>query len=368
MKTILLFSALAFFCFCSCAPRPFDEAAWNQKMKSLKVSDLYEDHYRDGRFFNPWMPMEEKGLFSLIRWKLTEKMDYSDEEREYLPKVIPGAVERIRGKEGRNFIMWLGHGSYLIKLGKEFWLLDPILTERALIIKRKIPPALTPESIKAVSDHFHVLLSHNHYDHFDQETIEALPDGSTIITPLGFKDCIDGFSGKKDVQEMDWWGEYTSSGGTRITCLPAQHWSKRATVGTNKSLWASFMIETQDLVIFFGGDSGYFIGYQEFSRKFPAVDYALIPTTAYHPRWFMHYAHMDVDEAIDAFQELGARYFIPTQWGTFGLGDEPPGFPALDLKRKIQERQLNRERFLIPDVGEIIDLPDRKPMPEGMTP
>ena len=343
--------------FCSCTPRPFDEAAWHQKMKSLKVSDLYAEHEKDGRFFNPWMQMEEKSLFSLIQWKMTAKMDYSDEERAYLPKVIPGAVENIRTKKDKNFIMWLGHGSFLIKLGNEFWLLDPILSERALIIKRKTRPAISVESIKALSDHFYVIISHNHYDHLDEETIEGLPDGSTMITPLGFKACIDGFSGKKKLTEMDWWDVYTSRGGTRITCLPAQHWSKRAAVGTNKSLWASFMIESQGLVIFFGGDSGYFIGYQEFSKKFQTIDYALMPTTAYHPRWFMHYQHMDVDEAIDAFQELGARYFIPTQWGTFGLGDEPPGFPALDLKRKIQERQLNPNRFLMMDIGEIIDLP-----------
>jgi N-acyl-phosphatidylethanolamine-hydrolysing phospholipase D len=356
MKTVLLFFVLACILLCSCTPKPFDETDWHQEMNALKISDLYAPHYKDGQFFNPWMSMEEKSLFALIKWKTSKKRDYSSHERTYLPRVIPDAVGRIRKEQAENFIMWLGHGSFLIKLGKEFWLLDPILTDHALVVKRKTPPAISIQSLQAISDHFHVIISHNHYDHLDKDTIEGLPDGSTIITPLGFKEYINGFSGKKTVVEMDWWEKHTSTAGTQITCLPAQHWSKRITMGTNKSLWASFMIVSQDFVIYFGGDSGYFIGYKEFSRKFNKIDYALMPTTAYHPRWFMYYQHMNIGEAINAFQELGAEYFIPTQWGAFHLGDEPPGFPGLDLEQTIRESELDSNRFLIMDIGEIVEL------------
>ena len=106
--------------------------------------------------------------------------------------------------------------------------------------------------------------------------------------------------------------------------------------------------------IFFAGDSGYFIGYREIGRRYPGIDYVLMPTTAYRPRWFMHYAHMDIDEAIDAFDDLQARYFIPTQWGAFHLGDEPPSYPALELKRKIAERKRDPSRFIIMDIGQIV--------------
>ena len=356
MKNCRLYFLGLMLLVCSCAPRPFDEAAWHRQVNNTKVADLYAAHSREGRFFNPWMPMEEKNLFSLIRWKLAEKQDYTPEEREYLPAVIPQTAANIQSHPHRNFIMWLGHGSYLIRLGQEYWLLDPILSERALIVKRRTPPAISIASLPEIADRFHVIISHNHYDHLDADTIAGLPAGSTIITPLGFKDCIADMAPRLKHVEMDWWGRYTSDNGTGITCLPAQHWSRRATAGTNRSLWASFMIEKEGLVIYFGGDSGYFIGYREFGRKFPAIDYALISTTAYHPRWFMYYQHLNIDEALTAFAELGARYFIPTQWGTFHLGDEPPGYPALDLKRTIAARELNPDRFLLMDVGEIIDL------------
>jgi len=119
------------------------------------------------------------------------------------------------------------------------------------------------------------------------------------------------------------------------------------------------MILSPDVTIYFGGDSGYFIGYREFGKKFNPIDYALMPTTAYHPRWFMHYHHMNIPEAIEAFRELGAKYFIPTQWGAFHLGDEPPGFPALDLAREIKEQRLDPERFLMMDIGEVVELPPK---------
>ena len=345
------------FVLIGCDPKPFDEIVWRQEVRNSDPSQLYASHQENGKFFNPWKQMGKKNLLDLIEWKISKRKKYTPIEETYRPGVIPDAEERIARFKGKDFIMWLGHGSFLIHLKGEFWLTDPILTDRALIVKRKSPPAISPGSLKSIADKFTVIISHNHYDHLDQETIESLPEKSTVLCPLGLKEYIDGFSGRKNVVEMDWWQEYTSDSGTKIISLPAQHWSKRASMGTDKSLWASYMILSSDTVIYFGGDSGYFIGYREFAKKFSQIDYALMPTTAYHPRWFMYYQHMNIPEAIEAFHELRAKYFIPTQWGSFHLGDEPPGFPALDLQREIKEKQLNPKRFLIMDIGEIIELP-----------
>lgn len=116
------------------------------------------------------------------------------------------------------------------------------------------------------------------------------------------------------------------------------------------------MLETSAGNIYYGGDSGYFVGYREFGRRFPRIDYALIPLTAYHPRWFMHYAHVNALETIQAFRDPGARYFTPTQWGTFRLGDNPPGYPVLDLKRIIRQQKLDPTPFLILDIGQIEEM------------
>ena len=116
------------------------------------------------------------------------------------------------------------------------------------------------------------------------------------------------------------------------------------------------MIITPETNIYFGGDSGYFIGYREFGKRYPRIDYALIPVTAYHPRWFMHVSHMNATEAVQAFKDLGATYFIPTQWGTFHLGDNPPGYPMLELKRLIKSETLDAERYPDLDIGQLLRL------------
>jgi len=88
-------------------------------------------------------------------------------------------------------------------------------------------------------------------------------------------------------------------------------------------------------------------------RKYPGIDYALLPTTAYHPRWLMHYAHLNAEETLDAFLDLGARRLIPTQWGTFRLGNEPSGYPVIDLRRAMKSRGFDASKVVILDLGGI---------------
>jgi N-acyl-phosphatidylethanolamine-hydrolysing phospholipase D len=370
---------------------PFDEVRWRYEVNSCEVSALHASHYKDGRYFNPWMPMESRGLADLLRWRLSLKDDYPEEEETHGPKVIPGLKDRILSLPEGDFIAWVGHATFLMRLSGQYWLVDPIFSDRALLPKRHTPPALSVEEMNELPGKLNIVISHNHYDHLDEPSMTALPENARVFVPLGMKRSIESMN-KKDVHEMDWWQAFECGNGVKIVCLPAQHWSRRITQGTNKTLWASFLIITPSVTVYYGGDSGYFIGYKEIGRLYskidfhghdrgslssehgepgtrsrvweagypragvPVIDYALLPTTAYHPRWFMHYAHMNVEEAIDAFHDLGATYMIPTQWGTFQLGDEPIGHAGLELKRLIKEEGLDPARFLIMDIGQILPL------------
>lgn len=333
-------------------PAPFDENQWRRKVASQEVEKLYAPHFKDGRYFAPWMPMQRGGFWRLARWKFSRKADYTDEERSYRPTFIPNLKERIRSMPGGDFIAWIGHSTFLMRLGGGYWLIDPIFSTRALLPKRVTPPAITAEDLRELGVQVNVLISHNHYDHLDKASILSLPGDSRIFVPLGLGDYVGSFH-DGTVRELDWWDKVDAGYDTTLTCLPAQHWSRRIGQPANSTLWASYMLMTPKATIYYGADSGYFVGYREFGRRFPGIDYALLSTTAYHPRWFMHYAHKDIPEVLDAFRDLGAMYFIPTQWGTFHLGDEPPGYPALDLKRHIKERNLDPSRFIIMDIGQI---------------
>jgi len=230
-----------------------------------------------------------------------------------------------------------------------------MLSDRALWPKRHTQPALTQEALRSLPGTFNVVLSHNHYDHLDKATLEALPASSRLYVPLGLGEFVGEMAGKP-VKEMDWWQTVDVGKGVRLVCLPAQHWSRRIGQGRNTTLWASFLIVTPERTVYFGGDSGYFIGYREIGRRYPGIDVALLPLTAYHPRWFMHYAHMNAPEVLDAFDDLGARTLIPTQWGTFRLGSEPIGYPILDLRRTMKERTFDPSRAVIMDIGQIVPL------------
>lgn len=352
MKQMLILLLIVFLS-CSTSDKQFSEKVWHNEVLHTDTFSLYAPHHKNGEFFNPWMPMKDRSFFHFLKWKFSNNSySYTEEEKRYLPQVIPNPLERIHALGNPDFIMWIGHNTFLIRIDGTYFIIDPIFSEKALLPKRLTPPGITINELKQLTNEIHVIITHNHYDHLDEDSIKQLPKEAMFYVPLGLKDYFISL-GRNNVVELDWWQEFVLENKFKIVALPKQHWSKRFTQATNSTLWASYMLITPKLTIYIAGDSGYFIGYREYGKKFPHIDYALLPTTAYHPRWFMHYAHMDVNEALMAFEDLGAQYFIPTQWGTFALGEEPPGFPALELKRKIAERALDPKRFLIMDIGGI---------------
>lgn len=358
MRNFLL--SLCFIGLAACRPGTpvFSNAKWQSDVNAVTPDLLYAPHYKDGKFFNPWMPMEHGGLARFLSWKLSARTAYSAEETSAKPEFIPGLKSRIDDlPDDADFIAWIGHTTFLIRSGGEFWLTDPMFSERALLPKRLVPPALSLSEVNALKGRLNIIISHNHYDHLDKASLRELPDAARVFVPLGLRETVMA-EGKSRVEEMDWWQAVDFGNGTSLVCLPAQHWSRRISQGTNKTLWASFLLITPNATIYFGGDSGYFIGYREFGKKYPGIDYALIATGAYHPRWFMHYSHLDMAEALQAVEDLGAKYFIPTHWGTFPLGDEPPGYPLVDLRR-IKETGVDTAKALVMNIGDLIRLPEK---------
>jgi L-ascorbate metabolism protein UlaG (beta-lactamase superfamily) len=349
--------------FFACSPsekQNFSEKKWAHSVSQTKIQNLYAPHEKKGRFFTPWMKMGDKSVLDVIGWKFFSTTDYTEHERAFLPRVLPDTGRRLESTTG-DYILWIGHNTFLIRINGVYWLTDPIFSKRALVPARVTPPALTLAQLNALLNKdrakaLNILISHNHYDHLDRASMKGLPASATVFVPKGLKHYVNKMN-KPWVREMDWWDTIDLGENSRLICLPAQHWSLRINQGRNRSLWASYLLVTPTATLYFGGDSGYFKGFREIGQKFPRIDYAFMATTAYHPRWFMQYQHMNIPEAVQGFEELGARYFIPTQWGTFHLGSEPAGYPGLDLARYIRNNQLNPDRFKILDIGQILPIP-----------
>ena len=337
---------------CSSAPEPFDEEAWRRAVDSVTPDQLHLPNTEGGKFFNPWLKMPEHSFGTVLRWKFFSKKEnfYTEEESAYLPAVLPDAARRMAEAGDRDYILWIGHNSFAVKIGGTIYLTDPMFSGRALLPKRKTPPAVGAADIDTLGTEVVVIISHNHYDHLDKRSLRDLPPRTRFVVPPGLGDFVRKL-GRTDVTELDWWREIELGEGVRLVSLPAQHWSRRLGQGVDESLWASYMLITPKTTIYFAMDSGYFAGYREIGRLYPGIDYAVMPITAYHPRWFMHYAHMNIPEVLRAFDELGAKRFIPAQWGTFHLGDEPPGYAWFDLKRALEEEGRDPERFPFLDIG-----------------
>lgn len=339
----------------ACSPaekKNFSESEWTSRVEATNIEALYAPHFENGRFFSPWMKMPDKSFLDVLGWKLFSKTNYTEEEKKFLPQIIPDTAKRIESTKG-DFILWIGHNTFLIRVKDQYWMTDPVFSKRALLPARLTPPAMTLKEINTMIKDVNVVISHNHYDHLDRATMKRLPVNANIFVPKGLGTYVMGMN-KENVHEMDWWEETETENGFKLICLPAQHWSLRINQGKNHSLWASWLLVTPELTIYFGGDSGYFKGFREIGRKYPGIDYAFMATTAYHPRWFMQFQHMNIKEAVKGFDELGAAFFIPTQWGTFHLGSEPAGFPGLDLRRYIRKNSLDASRFKIMNIGEIL--------------
>lgn len=327
------------------SPEDFDEAGWEKITGSLDRWLFHAPHTRDGRYFNPWMPMPEKGFFTMLKWRFSDKPGYAEPEENHLPAVNAVKSEYINGND--NFILWLGHASVLFKINGKVIITDPVFGEIPFVKKRRVPSALSYEEASKIRGDVYILITHNHYDHLDRESICSLPAGTKFIVPAGLGSAIRDMR-DAEVTEMDWWDEVRIEGIT-VAFLPSQHWSRRGLFDTNKSLWGSYIIDTGRKKFFVCGDTGYSTVYKEIGAKYPAIDYAFISTGASQPRWFMHYSHQNEAEAVRGFTELGAKKMIPIHWGSFSLGDEPAGYPAIHVKDRFPDA-------MVIDGGETIRL------------
>jgi L-ascorbate metabolism protein UlaG (beta-lactamase superfamily) len=277
------------------------------------------------------------GRHRFARWrqdrlnKLRAK-DYTD----CIPNTRPD-LAFLQHNRSEPSITWIGHSTFLIQMGGLNIVTDPVWARRMALQKRLAPPGVKLADMPPVDV---VLVSHSHYDHLHVTSLRRLRGAKRLIVPAGLrkKMLLKGFH---QVEEKQWW-EDCAFRGVKFTFVPAQHWARRNPWDTNNSHWGGWVIECRHgPTVYFAGDSGYFRGFEEIGRRFE-IDVALLPIGAYDPEWFMAQEHVSPEEALQAFIDVGAKYFVPMHYGSFKLADDTP-------KEALERLEAARLRLDIPE-------------------
>jgi N-acyl-phosphatidylethanolamine-hydrolysing phospholipase D len=311
-------------------------------------------HHTEDGFRNPFPTYEDRGFGDFLQWVIVDRITGERPEKpdSYTFETVKNDGKALRENQNQFTVTWVGHSSLLIQMDGINILTDPIWSDRCSPVswagpRRHVAPGLAFEDLPEIDL---VLISHNHYDHLDQDTIERLGNKPLYLVPLG----IGAFLESLDIshyEEHDWWDEVTVN-GIRVVCTPAQHFSNRSMFDRNKTLWSGWFLQGQSENFYFAGDTGYFPGFAEIRERFGPVNYAALPIGAYLPRWFMSPVHVNPEEAVQAFIDLQAETFIPIHWGTFELADEPLNQPPVDLAIAIEKAGLDPDRFWLMKHGE----------------
>ena len=312
-------------------------------------------HHTPDGFRNNY-PHTPKQSFWKWQWQRWTKGIPADPEAGYnFPLLKPDAVF-LAANRTRPTLTWIGHATFLLQLGGVNVLTDPHLTERASPLsfagpKRHVAPGLDFESLPHVDV---VVISHNHYDHLDRDTVRRLnrqADGPPMFfVPLALKAWFRD-EGITNVTELDWW-ESRDYMGLALHLAPVQHWSQRKPWDRDRTLWGAWVIEHSQMRLLFGGDFGYSQDIADIGKRFGSFDLAALPIGAYEPRWFMRIMHANPEEAVRAHRDLNARYSVGMHWGTFRLTDERLDEPPRKLAEALAAAGIRPERFFLMKHGE----------------
>ena len=333
------------------------------------VTNLYSmekkpyHHLPDGTFRNPeGSPKRDSNvkwsykIFNAERKKI--KIDFPKDHIVPRDKVL----KDLHQNKDSDYIVWIGHATFLIKLGNTTIITDPLFSKNTGPLtfgpKRYVDPAIKLDEVPKTDL---LLLTHNHYDHLDASAIRNFPHKNTkVLLPLKLSKYFKRF---KDVNELDWYDEIQVNKDIKVTLLPAVHWSKRSLWDTNKTLWGNFLIEYKGKKILFASDTGYGNIYKELGNKYGPIDVTFINIGAYNfypmmPVKDKSIYHTNPEEALQIGKDLNSKKVVGMHWGTVVLSLEPIMEPPKRFKDSAKDFGYSKDDAIIFKIGELKKLKD----------
>lgn len=342
MRRLLAF-AMVLLVLLSCA----GANSYFDPLKAHRAADGFRNNY----------PHPEKAGFWRWQWERWRAGPPKEPPGGWRFETVRVDAQALQAKRHNPGVTWIGHATLLVQMGGVNVLTDPLFSERASPVafagpRRVVPPVPALAELPHIDA---VVISHDHYDHLDLESVRALAaqaGGSPrFFVGLGLKAWLAQL-GIADAVELDWW-ERTEFKGLDISFVPVQHWSKRGLTDDNRRLWGGWVLRHPELSFFFAGDTGYSPDFADIGRRFGGFDLAAIPIGSYAPRWFMKIMHVDPAEAVAIHRDVRARQSVGIHWGTLArLSDEDLDEPPRKLAEARAAAGLKDEDFFVLKHGE----------------
>lgn len=344
---IIVVAVVAVTVFFICYPS-FGRLPRGKRLERIKGSPNYRNGCFRNQSFTPVMTSEKGVFYSLLDFVFGNKTGLRPVGPVPAVKTDLHVLDR-----SRDCVVWFGHSSYLIQTGGKRFVVDPVFCMASPVpfINRpfKGSAIYKPEDLPDLD---FIVITHDHWDHLDYRTVMALK-GRTggIICPLGVGEHFEfwGFE-RERIIELDWYDMEDLADGFFIHCLPARHFSGRG-VFRNKSLWASFLIETPFRKIYIGGDGGYGEHFKEIGNRFPDIDLAVFENGQYSVDW--RFIHLMPQFLLRAVKDVGAKSVMTVHHSKYALAkhvwDEP-------LRNERVLAMDSSFRTIIPLIGEIVYL------------
>lgn len=315
------------------------------RLKRMAAASLYVD----GRFANT-LPEHMAFGWSTMRRFLVGNASATPAEP---PPVHERKTEDFPAPRTGLAVTWLGHSSLLIEIDGAIVLTDPVFSERTSPVSFLGPTRFhrPPIAIDQLPKVDAVVISHDHYDHLDTQTIIALSKRvGHFVVPLGVGAHLQYWGVPPGaITELDWWQEF-EVGSLRLVCTPARHFSGRGFTDRNRTLWSSWALIGASHRMYFSGDTAMFPGFAEIGKRLGPFDVAALEVGAYDQAW--PDVHLGPEQAVAAHQAVGGRLMLPVHWGTFDLALHPWTEPATRTRLAAQAAGVT---LLTPEPGQRID-------------
>jgi L-ascorbate metabolism protein UlaG (beta-lactamase superfamily) len=319
---------------------------------------LSADNFRSGKFHNTiTTKMDMKsGKMLNVMWEFIR----GNTNREPINTINVEKFDKNRFLKSKNdqfTFTWFGHSSLLFKIDEKILLVDPVFSERASMFTFMGPkrfPYTNHMDVDLLPDVDAILISHDHYDHLDYQTILKLKDKiNRFYVPLSVGAHLEKWGVPPEhIVELNWW-ESTSFNGLELHFAPSRHFSGRGIADRFSTLWGSWIIKGKTQTIFYGGDSGYFPGFKEIGDRYGPFDISFLECGAYNDNWSE--IHMKPEETVQASIDLKSIKLMPIHWGKFNLALHPWKEP---IERAVKKGNGLGVTIVTPRIGDIITLND----------